>query len=194
MMKMPNIFYLLTNQLQYLVAQPSTAWRLAFWDTFSNVGCSKSLAEILERFMKLSLMFGGLTTLVAHPLTFRTLGSNPRVHKKFCAQNLFFSLLFFSFLAHKAFLMPPFSHRLDVRMPHLLIPFKMVQDRIFTMFLSRERIKLGGCSLEFKLNLNSNANQPILIHSRHEKRRGMGLFVHGEFTRETFFSCSEWGA
>ena len=35
-MKMPNIFYLLTNQLQYLVAQPSTAWWLAFWDTFPN--------------------------------------------------------------------------------------------------------------------------------------------------------------
>ena len=37
MMKMLNIFYLLTNQLQYLVAQPSTAWRLAFWDIFPNI-------------------------------------------------------------------------------------------------------------------------------------------------------------
>ena len=36
MMKIPNIFYLLTNQLQYLIAQPSTAWRLVFWDTFPN--------------------------------------------------------------------------------------------------------------------------------------------------------------
>ena len=120
--------------------------------------------------MKLSLKFGGLTTLVAYLLTSRTLGSNPRVHiEKPYAQNLFFSLLFFSLLTHKDFLTPPFSLRKSSTRPTFSSLFKTVQDHVFTASSPCERIKLGGCSLEFKSNLNSNANQPILIHSRHEK-------------------------
>ena len=61
----------------------------------------------------------------------------------------------------------------------------MMQDRIFAVFLPRERIKISGCSFEFKSNLNSNANQLIPIHSTHEKREGMASLVHGEFTRKT---------
>ena len=121
--------------------------------------------------MKLSLRFGGLTTLVAHLLTSRTLGRNPRVlqEKTLCPLSLFFSLLFFSFLMQRVYLTPPFLFEIRCRTPHLLISFKIVQDTS----LQRERIKLGGCSLEFKSNLNSNANQPILIHSGREKRGGM---------------------
>ena len=37
-----------------------------------------SLAKMVERLMKLSLKFGGLTTLVAHLHTSRTPGKNPR--------------------------------------------------------------------------------------------------------------------
>ena len=63
-------------------------------------GCSGSSVEIVERLMKLFLKFGGLTALVAHLLTFRTLGKNPRVlSEKSCALSvsfLFSSFLFFS--------------------------------------------------------------------------------------------------
>ena len=60
-------------------------------------GCSESSAKELEKLMKLSLKFGGLTTLVAHLLTFQTLGRNPRVLTKDPAPFLF-SFLFSSFL------------------------------------------------------------------------------------------------
>ena len=68
-------------------------------------------AKVLERLMKLFLKFGGLTTLVAHLLTSRTLGQNPRVlTEETCAHSVsFFSLLFFSFLMQENFLMPSFS-------------------------------------------------------------------------------------
>ena len=137
---------------------------------------SRSSVEIVERLMKLSLIFGGLTTLVAHLLTSRTLGRNPRVLIENPAPTLylFFSVLFFSFLMHKVFSCHPFSLGSDVRTPHLLFLFKNSARCVFTVFSPCERIKLGGCSLEFKSNLNSNANQPILIHSRCEKRRGVG--------------------
>ena len=59
------------------------------------LGYSRSLAKVLERLMKLSLKFGGLTTLVAHLLTSRTLGRNPRVltddPAPFLSSFLFFS-------------------------------------------------------------------------------------------------------
>ena len=89
--------------------------------------------------------------------------------------------------------MPPFSDKSDVCMPHLLIPFKMVQDRIFTASSPCEKIKLGGCSLEFKSNLNSNANQPIFIHSWHEKKGAWVLCAWRIYTR-IFFSCRVSGA
>ena len=58
-------------------------------------GCSGSSADILEMMMKLSLKFDGLTTLVAHLLTSRTLGKNPRVLTEdpapFLSSFLFFS-------------------------------------------------------------------------------------------------------
>ena len=66
-------------------------------DVCRLLGCSRSSAKIFERLMKLSLKFGGLTTLVAHFLTSRTLGRNPRVHKK-SLRPLLSSFLFFSFL------------------------------------------------------------------------------------------------
>ena len=49
----------------------------------------------------------------------------------------------------------------------LPISFKIVQNVSYP----RERIKTSGYIFEFKSNLNSNANQPILIHSCCEKRR-----------------------
>ena len=61
---------------------------------------SKSSTEIVEKLMKLSLKFGGLTTLVAHLLTSRILGRNPKVlSEKPCILSvsfLFSSFLFFS--------------------------------------------------------------------------------------------------
>ena len=72
---------------------------------------SRSLADKFKRLIKLFLKFGGLTTLVAHLLTSRTLGQNPRVlTEETCAHSVsFFSLLFFSFLMQENFLMPSFS-------------------------------------------------------------------------------------
>ena len=121
--------------------------------------------------MKLFLKFGGLMTLVAYLLTSRTLGRNPRILTKDPAP-FFSSFLFFSFLfsCGRPFSRHSFSLGSDIRTSHLLFLFKMVQDRIFTVFSPRERIKLGGCSLEFKSNLNSNANQPIFIHFWLEKK------------------------
>ena len=46
-----NIFYLLTNQLQYKVAQPSTGWRLTFGTYVSILGsslCFQSPSKILS--------------------------------------------------------------------------------------------------------------------------------------------------
>ena len=97
--------------------------------------CSGSSTDVLERLMKLFLKFGGLTTLVAHFFTFRTLGKNSRVHKKTLRQNfLFFSLLFFSFLMQKSFLMPPYLS--GIRCAHALssLLFKMMQDASFQRF------------------------------------------------------------
>ena len=46
---------------------------------FRLFGCSRSSTEVLERLMKFFLKFGGLTILVAHLLTSRTPGKNPRL-------------------------------------------------------------------------------------------------------------------
>ena len=113
--------------------------------------------------MKIFIKFGGLMTLVAHLLTFRTLGRNLRILTEDPAPFLS-SFLFFSHvetLSHATLSLRKSCARLTFSSL-----FKTVQDRIFTASSPRERIKLGGCSLEFKSNLNSNANQPILIHSR----------------------------
>ena len=56
-------------------------------------GYSGSSIDVLERLMKLSLKFGGLTTLVAHLLTSRTLGRNPRVLTESPAPTLFLFFL-----------------------------------------------------------------------------------------------------
>ena len=113
--------------------------------------------------MKLFLKSGGLTTLVAHLLTSRTLGKNPRVltddPAPFLSSFLFSSFLFFSHT--EAFSHATLSLRKSCACPTFSSLFKIVQDRVFTASSPRERIKLGGCSLEFKSNLNSNANQPV---------------------------------
>ena len=54
-----------------------------------------SSAKMIERLMMLSLKFGGLTTLVAHLLTSRTPGKNPRLLTENPAPTLV-SLLSFS--------------------------------------------------------------------------------------------------
>ena len=64
------------------------------------LGCSRLLADALERLLILSLKFGGLTTLVAHVLTFRTLGQNPRVHFEENAPTCFFLYSPFFFFSH----------------------------------------------------------------------------------------------
>ena len=57
--------------------------------------------------------------------------------------------------------------------------FKTMQDRIFTAFLPRERIKISGCSFEFKC-------QPTHSYQLYAwEEKGMGSLVHGEFTWET---------
>ena len=71
--------------------------------------------------------------------------------------------------------------------------FSSLLKRCKTAFLPHERIKLGGCSLEFKLNLNSNANQPIFIHSWCEKKGAWVLCAWRIYTRN-FFSCRVSGA
>ena len=60
-------------------------------------GCSRSSTKMVERLMILFLKFGGLTTLVAHVLTSRTLSQNPREHEK-KVRPLLSPFLFFSFL------------------------------------------------------------------------------------------------
>ena len=57
--------------------------------------CSRSSIDVVERLIKFFLKFGGLTTLVAHFLTSRTPGRNPRVLTKNPAST-FVSFLFFS--------------------------------------------------------------------------------------------------
>ena len=78
-------------------------------------------------------------------------------------------------------------------MPYLLISFKTVQDRIFAVFLPCERIKISGCSLEFKSNLNSNANQPILS-TLGMRREGRGLLCAWRVYTRNLFSCVGSGA
>ena len=72
-------------------------------------------------------------------------------------------------LMHKAFSRPTLFLQKILRTPHLSPPFKITLNVSYP----RERIKISGCTLEFKSNLNSNANQLILIHSGCEKRGGM---------------------
>ena len=95
-------------------------------------GCSKSSADILERLMKLSLKFGGLTSLVAHFLTSRTLGRNPRVLSENPTPTLFlfFPLGIFELfkITQKAFSCPLFFFKNLVCTPHLLLTFKTMQD------------------------------------------------------------------
>ena len=77
-------------------------------DVCQLLGCSRSSVKMVERLMMLFLKFGGLTTLVAHVLTFRILSQNPRVHSEETCTHLFLSFLSFSFLfSHKK----PLSHR-----------------------------------------------------------------------------------
>ena len=80
-------------------------------DVYQLFGYFRSSAKMVERLMKFSLKFGGLTILVAHLLTSRTLGQNPRVlTEETCAHSVsFFSHLFFFFLMQESFLMLPFS-------------------------------------------------------------------------------------
>ena len=86
---------------------------------------SGSSTKMVERLMKLFLKFGELMTLVAHLLTSRTLGKNPRVlSEKPCA--LFVSFLFSSFLffSHAEGLSHATSlSKKVVCTPHLLFPF-----------------------------------------------------------------------
>ena len=98
--------------------------------------CSRSLADILERLIKLSQKSSRLTTLVAHFLTSRTLGRNPRIHKKNLAPTLSFLFSSFLFFSHTEGLSnAPFS-LLDqiLHMPHLLIFLKTMQDASFQHF------------------------------------------------------------
>ena len=137
------------------------------------LGCFGSLAKMIERLMMLSLKFCGLMTLVAHVLTSRTLSQNPRVHSEETCAHLFLSFLSFSFFFHAGKLshatllsQMSFAHALS----YLL--FKMMQDRIFAVFLPRE--------------LNSNTNQLIPIHSRNEKR-GVWALLCVESLHEKLF-------
>ena len=144
--------------------------------------------------MMLFLKFGGLTILVAHVLTSRTLSQNPRVHSKETCTHFvsFFSLLFFSFLVQESYLMPLFFLRWSCAHALSYLLFKMMQDRIFAAFLLRERIKISGCSFEFKSNLNSNANQLIPIHSTHEKRWAWALLCMDNFHEKPFLMWKKW--
>ena len=142
--------------------------------------------------MILSLKFGGLTTLVTHVLTSRTLSQNPRVHKK-SLHPLLSPFLFFSFLfsRKKPFSCHPFFLILCVHALSYLL-FKMMQDRIFAVFLPRERIKISGCSFEFKSNLNSNANQLMFIHSWHEKRGAWATLCVDNLHEKSFLVWKKW--
>ena len=84
--------------------------------------------------MKLSLKFGGLTTLIAHLLTSRTLGRNPRVLTKdpvpFLSSFLFFSFLFFSHVEGLSHATLSLSDKI-VHTPHLLFSFKTVQPCLY---------------------------------------------------------------
>ena len=122
--------------------------------------------------MNLSLRSGRLTILVVHFLTSRTLGRNPRVlSEKPAPLSVSFLFSSFSFFSHaRDFSHAPFFSL--IRLAHALysLPFKKRAKCIFAAFSPCERIKISGCSFEFKSNLNSNANQLILIHSTCEKR------------------------
>ena len=61
------------------------------------------------------------------------------------------------------------------------------------MLKACEWIRRGGCSLEFKSNLNSNTNQPIFIHSSHEKKGEWVLCAWRIYTKN-LFSCRVSGA
>ena len=55
------------------------------------------------------------------------------------------------------------------------------------MLKACEWIRRGGCSLEFKSNLNSSANQSYLHPFVRERRDGMAFFfVHGDFHEKPF--------
>ena len=82
-------------------------------DVYRLLRHSRSSASVLERLMNLSLKFGGLTTLVAHLLTSRTPGWNPREHTENPVPNflsfLSFTLGSFRLLTHaQGFLTPHF--------------------------------------------------------------------------------------
>ena len=102
-------------------------------DVCRLLGCSESSTNIFKRLMKLSLKFGGLTTLVAHFFTFRTLAINPRVLSKNPAPTLFlfFPLKIFELfkIMQKASSRPLFFLKNLFRMLHLLLSFfKTMQD------------------------------------------------------------------
>ena len=71
-----------------------------------------------------------------------------------------------------------------VRTPHLFPLFKTTQDVSYP----HERIKISGCTFEFKSNLNSNANQLIPIHLG-MRREGAWLLLCMESLHEKHFSC-----
>ena len=94
---------------------------------------SKSSVSVLERLMNLFLKFGGLTTLVAHLLTFRTPGWNPREHTENPASN-FLSFLSFSL---ESFRLP--THAQGFLIPHSLSQKNFYACPILLLFLKQRR-------------------------------------------------------
>ena len=60
------------------------------------------------------------------------------------------------------------------------------------MSYPHERIKISGCTFEFKSNLNSNANQLIPIHLG-MRREGARLHCAWKGFMRYSFSCEIWG-
>ena len=86
--------------VRYRILSMADADRTSSIGVCRFLGYSGTSAEIVERLMKLSLKFGGPTILIAHLLTSRTLGRNPRVLSEkpytLSVSFLFSSFLFFS--------------------------------------------------------------------------------------------------
>ena len=73
-------------------------------------------------------------------------------------------------------------------MPHLFPLFKTMQDVSYPL----EKIKISGCTFEFKSNLNSNANQLIPIHLG-MRREGVWMLCAWKGFMRNSFSCKIWG-
>ena len=83
---------------------------------------------------------------------------------------------------HKLSSHPKVSLLKFLRTSHLSPLFKTTSNVSYP----RERIKISGCTFEFKSNLNSNAKPTHPYPLVREKRRGVSWFLRGEFTREIF--------